>query len=90
MLTTDLFDKLNLNKNYDFPCDVLELPANFGYGEGEQLTQGQTMNNSRTRIQTQAVCLQSTHSKAQMKIAAINRSQVFSTQRDLRIITNYN
>lgn len=34
-LTTDLFDKLNLNKNYDFPCDVLELPANFGNGEGE-------------------------------------------------------
>lgn len=46
--------------------------------------------SNRARIQTQAVCLQSTHSKAQMKIAAINRSQVFSTQRDLRIITNYN
>lgn len=35
MLTTDLFDKLNLNKNYDFPFDILELPANLGNGEGE-------------------------------------------------------
>lgn len=40
MLTTNLFEKVNLRKNYDFLCKVLEFPVNFGNKEREKEFRG--------------------------------------------------
>lgn len=40
MLTTDLFEKLNLGKNYDFLCKILEFSANFEGKEKEKEFRG--------------------------------------------------
>lgn len=51
MLTNDLFGKVNLNKNYDFPCKVLEFqPTRGGWEFKKENNPKDRNNNNHTTI----------------------------------------